>query len=65
MSQLFLSPIVGLEKEKEVFTYTIKRAREIMTFSVVVVQRRPRNVPKRVMHVQSYCFANLQFSLDF
>ena len=65
MSQLILSPIVGLEKEKEVFTYSIKQAREIMKFRVVVVQRRPRNVQKRVMHVQSYCFANLQFSLDF
>ena len=59
-----MSPIVGLEKEKEVFTYSIKRAREIMKFRVVVVQR-PRNVQKRVMHVQSYCFVNLQFSLPF
>ena len=65
MSQLILSPIVGLEKEKEVFTYSIKRVREIMMFRVVVVQRRPRNVQKKVMHVQSYCFASLQFSSDF
>ena len=33
--------------------------REIRHFHVVVVQRQQRNVPKSVMHVQSYCFANL------
>ena len=51
-----------LQKEKEnfcvVFTYTIKRAREIRRFDVAVVQRRLRNVQKNVMHVQSGCFAN-------
>ena len=65
VSQLILSPIVGLEKEKQVFTYSITRAREIRKFHVVNVQRRLINVQKRVMHVQSYCFANLQFSSDF
>ena len=33
--------------------------REIRHFHVVVVQRRLRNVQNKVMHVQSYCFANL------
>ena len=32
--------------------------REIRHFHVVVVQRQQRNVEKRVMHVQSGCFAN-------
>ena len=53
------------EKEKEnvcaVFTYSIKQAREIRRFHVVVVQQQLRNVQKSVMHVQlcSCCFANL------
>ena len=38
-----------------VFTYSIKRAREIRKFHVVVVQRRLRNVQNSVMQVQSYC----------
>ena len=33
--------------------------REIRHFHVVVVQRRQRSVQKSVMHVKSYCFANL------
>ena len=32
-----------------------------MQFHVVVVQRRLRNVQKSVMHVQSCCFAYLNF----
>ena len=51
-------PYLSLEKEKEtfglVFTYFLKRAREIRTFDVAVVQRRwVRNLPKKlsVMHV--------------
>ena len=34
---------------------------EIGHFHFVVVQRRLRNVQKSVMHVQSCCFANLNF----
>ena len=33
--------------------------REKRHFHVVVVQRRQRNVQKRVMHVQSFCYDNL------
>ena len=44
-------PYLSLEKEKEtfcaVFTYPVKRAREIRTFHVAVVQRRLRNVQKK------------------
>ena len=52
---------VGLEKENFciVFTYSIKRAREIGKFNVAVVQRRLRNVQKSVMHVQNCCCANI------
>ena len=39
----------------DVFTYSIKRAREIRKFHVVVVQRRQINVQNSVMHVQSCC----------
>ena len=50
---------LSLEKESDnfcvVFTYSIKRAREIKKFHVVVVQRRQRNVQNSVMHVQSCC----------
>ena len=38
---------------------TFSTKREIRYFHVVVVQRRQRNVPKSVMHVQSCCLANL------
>ena len=42
--------------------------RRLREFHVVVVQLLERNVPKSVMHVQSYCFADqtyyfLMFSL--
>ena len=37
--------------------------REIRTFHVVIVQRRQRNVQKRVMHVHCCCFANLNLLL--
>ena len=50
------------KKEKEnfcvLFTYSTKRAGEIRTFHVAVVQRRLRNVQKSVMHVQRFFFAN-------
>ena len=59
-------PYLSLEKEKEtfcvVFTYSIRRAREIRKFHVAVVQRRLRNVQKSVMHVQSCFLANLNIS---
>ena len=49
------------EKEKGgrclVFTFATKS--EIRQFHVVVVQQHSRNVQKRVMHMQSCCFANL------
>ena len=44
-------PYLSLEKEKETFcvafTYSVKRAREISTLHVPVVQRRLRNVQKK------------------
>ena len=44
-------PYLNLEKEREnfclVFTYSIKRAREMRTFHVAVVQRRLRNCAKK------------------
>ena len=56
-------PYLSLEKEKETFcvllTFSIKWAREIRKSHVAVVQQRLRNVQKRVMHVQSCFFANL------
>ena len=52
---------LSLEKEGEnfclVFIYSIKRASEIRTFLVTVVQLWLRNVQKSVMHVQSFGFA--------
>ena len=38
-----------------VFTYSIKWAREIRKFHVIVVQRRQRNVQNSVIHIQSCC----------
>ena len=50
---------LSLEKESYnfcvVFTYAIRRAREIRKFHVVVVQRWQRNVQNSVIHVQSCC----------
>ena len=47
---------LSVEKEKEylcvAFTYSMKQAREIRRFHVIVVRRRLRNVQKSVMHVQ-------------
>ena len=60
MAQFSLGPYLPiviqiLEKESDnfcvVLTYSIKRAREIRKFHVVVVQRRQRNVQNSVMHV--------------
>ena len=48
-------PYLSLQKENEnlrvVLTYSIKRAREVSKFHVVVVQQRLRNLQKSVMHV--------------
>ena len=50
---------LSLEKESNyfcvVFTYSVKRAREIGKFQVVVVQRLQRNVQNSVMHMQRCC----------
>ena len=50
---------LSLEKESDnfcvVFTYSIKWAREIRKFHVVVVQRWQRNVENSMIHVQSCC----------
>ena len=50
----------GQEKENCCLVVTSSTKREIRTFQVVIVQRRQRSVQKRVMHVQSCCFANLR-----
>ena len=68
----------GVESERTVFT-CIKRKRKVLccvhllhkallmckirTIHVAVVQRRLRNVPKIVMHVQSCCFAYINLLL--
>ena len=64
-------PYVSLEKEKQnfcaVLTYSIKGAREIRKFHVAVVQQRPRNVQKSVIHVQRcffFCQSNPTFFFD-
>ena len=45
------APYLSLESEKEtfcvVFSYSVKRAREIKTFHVAVMQRRLKNMQKR------------------
>ena len=57
--QIKLMLLLLLEKESDnfcvVFTYSIKRAREIRKFDVAVVQRRQRNVENSMMRVQSCC----------
>ena len=47
------------KKKKVVFCSRLPQDREIRHFHVVVVQRRQWNKQKRVIHVQSCCFANL------
>ena len=49
----------GKEREGRCLVFTCLTRREIKDFHVVVVERRQRNLQKRVMHVQSCCFANL------
>ena len=48
------------EKKREncCFVFPSSTKRENRYFLVLVVQRRQRNVQKKVMHVQSCCFAN-------
>ena len=50
-------------KESCCLVFPSSTRREIRHFHVVVVQRRQRNVQKRVMHVSSCCFANLNLLL--
>ena len=47
------------EKESCCLVFPSSTKREIRHFHVVVVQRRLRNVQKRLMHVWSCCFANI------
>ena len=60
---LYPGPYLSLEKEKEnffvLFTFSIKWAHEVRYFHVVVVQWWQRIVQKNMMHMQSYCFANI------
>ena len=60
-------PNLSLKKEGKnfsvVFTYFVKQAREIRKFHVAVLQRGLKNVQKRVMHVQSCNFANVNLLL--
>ena len=60
-------PYLSLQKEKEtfcvVFTYSVKRAREIRKFHVTVLQRWLKNLLKSVMHVQSGCFTDINLLL--
>ena len=48
-------------KQKESFRLLLPSStkREIRQFHVAVLQRRQRNLQKKVMHAQSCCFANL------
>ena len=48
-----------------VLAYFVKRVGEVKKFHVAAVQRRLRNVHKRVMHVQSFCFADLNLLFLF
>ena len=49
----------GKENESCCLLFPSSTKREIRQFHVAVVQRRQRNVQKKVMHAQSCCFANL------
>ena len=53
VSETTVAKLRKKKKEKFLFefTYSIKRAREIRTFHVAVMQRRLRNVQKSVMHM--------------
>ena len=60
-SNLGLYQSSGKGKESCCLLFPSSTKREIRHFHFVVVQRRLRNVQKSVMHVQSCCFANLNF----
>ena len=53
------------KKKKKVIVLSVHvlHKHEIRKFHIVIVQWRQRNVQKRVMHVQSRCFANLNLLL--
>ena len=54
------------EKKKKIAVFypcPPQNVKLIRTFHVVIVQRRQRNVQKRVMHVHCCCFANLNLLL--
>ena len=46
-----------------VFTYSVKRTREIREFHVAVLQRWLKNVQKSVMQVRSFSFTNINVLL--
>ena len=50
-------------KESRCLRFTFSTKRGDRHFHVVAVQRRQRNVEKRVMHVQSCYFSNLNLLL--
>ena len=52
-------------REQSCLVSTSSIKREIKQFHVVVVQRRQRNGQKSVMHVQSCCFAYLNYFFFF
>ena len=52
-------------REQSCLVSTSSIKREIKQFHVVVVQRRQRNGQKSVMHVQSCCFAYLNYFFLF
>ena len=58
-------PSQQTEKESCCLVFVSSTKREIRHYHVVVVQRRLKNEQKRVMHVQSCCFANLNLLLFF
>ena len=53
----------GKEREGRCLVFTCLTQREIRHFHVVVVQRRKRNLQKRVMHVQSCCLNSYFFEI--
>ena len=50
-------------KERCCLVFPSSTKREIRHFHLVIAQRRQSNVQKKVMHVQSCCFANLNVLL--
>ena len=48
----------GKENDSHSLKFTPSTKREVRRFQVVFLQWRQRNVQKRVIHVQSCCFAN-------